>query len=669
MKFFPLLTVTTVLLQSTLALAEVSFSARLDRDEIAEDESVSLKLSLESEGIARLQGDPRYSAPDFELVSEYPSQNFETVYDNGRFSMKSTMTYTYVLRPKRRGNFKIDGIEVVAEGATYRAPALPIRVVAGGGGTPPPRGYGGGVGLRGAAKRPAQQGVGFFVRAEVDKAQAYKGERLVVSYYLYTRVRVYNVKGEKYPALSGFLREELEMPIVQPNTGSRPDQVVLAGVPYERILLVRYAAYPLREGKLPLDPIGVQVDYFSQGSSGVFDEDDPFAGFFNQMMPRKGSSSSETLTVDVLPLPTEGKPANFTGGIGQFEAVAGVDRAEVKTGEPLTFSIKVEGQGNLTSFDAPKPQWPEGVRVYEATSRITGGKSGAGQKTFDYVLVFRKPGDAVLPPVEFSHFDPVQKKYVTLTTSQQRVSVTGALLEDGTERQEKPAGDTAASAPLTPEALVAQLAQPLDPTLIHPGFLDRARGWLSIAVGPARVVGVAMGFASILAGLISLIGRIRRGSRKRSASAAVDPKRAWNKAEAELKHWVDGSGSADRGTLEATLLQARTVLEDALERVYGLNPRVYSIQEFLRLLREEKGMSNSDLEPVEGALRGLQDLLYAARRDGDAGAASAEPAIRSLLKSWTALGARTPELARAASGGDLKLLEDADEAAILRSDG
>ena len=52
------------------------------------------------------------------------------------------------------------------------------------------------------------------MRAELSKDTLYKGEQLVVSYYLYTRARIFNISVDKYPILTGFLREDLNLPIL-----------------------------------------------------------------------------------------------------------------------------------------------------------------------------------------------------------------------------------------------------------------------------------------------------------------------------------------------------------------------------------------------------------------------------------------------------------------------
>src|SRR5205085_1653959 len=103
-------------------------------------------------------------------------------------------------------------IELKAQGKTLKAPDITVVVDPPGAGASAPRGYGGGgSGLRGSAKNGVVKNV--MLRAELGKAKAYKGEQVILKYYLYTRVQLFNMAASKFPVLNGFLKEELDLPI------------------------------------------------------------------------------------------------------------------------------------------------------------------------------------------------------------------------------------------------------------------------------------------------------------------------------------------------------------------------------------------------------------------------------------------------------------------------
>lgn len=400
--------------------AEVNFSAALDRSEITQEESVSLKLSIEQNGSGDSVSAPAFQAPDFDQLTSYQSQYVQSYYENGKFGMRNTLQVTSVLRPRKAGSLKISGIRVKVGNQEFTAKDLSVQVSPGGQATQPPQRYGGGFGLRGTGKRGDSRP--FFVRAEINKNKLYKGEQLIVSYYLYRKVRVFNLQASQFPTLSGFLREELDMPLVTNRTTTEP--VVLDGVAYDRMLLTRYAAYPLQEGQLKIDSLGIKANYYANDSGqGLPDDEDPFFQFFKRLSPKADSQLSEPLTVEVIPLPEAGRTDSFSGAVGEFEVKAAVDKTEVKAGDALTLTVLVEGRGNISSVKEPKVHWPAGLDPYETKARTKTNAGGVGEKVFEFLLIPRSPGELIVPALEFTFFNPVQKAYETRSTQSVRIQV------------------------------------------------------------------------------------------------------------------------------------------------------------------------------------------------------------------------------------------------------
>lgn len=437
------------------AWAEPQFKVQVDRKKIDQDESLSLKLEVEQQGAGLAIGQPQFEAPDFEVLNTYQSSFVQSYYENGNFGMRTTKSITSVLRPIRTGTLTIKDIRIQVGNQTLTADPITVEVGAPGSGTPPPEDYGGSVGLRGTGKRGDPRN--FFVRAEINKEKLYKGEQLIVSYYLYRRVQVFNIQVTKYPTLEGFLREDLDMPIVGRLTF---ESTVLDGAAWERALLVRYAAYPLKEGKLKIDAMTLKANYYSGGGSGALgDENDPFFQFFRQLSPQTGTYSNEPIEIPVSPLPESGRPNDFSGAVGEFSVQSAVDRYELKAHEPVTLTLRVEGRGGVSGIEAPKVEWPSSVDLYESKSHSKTGRGGISEKTFEVILIPREEGTVTLPSVPFTFFDPGAGKYVTRATEPVTLRVNAGAPGAGGGKRNPP--KPSSEAQNAPEARVWDVRTPV----------------------------------------------------------------------------------------------------------------------------------------------------------------------------------------------------------------
>ncbi len=374
--------------------ASAGVQATVDRTEVPLDESVSLKISAAAEDTGSFT--PRFEAPDFEIMNQFQNSRFSSVYINGKFENKSEQSITYILRPLKLGALKIRNISL--NGA--RAPDITVQVI-----------------QENLYKKPAPGDApaltgdsrSFFVKAELSKTRAYKGEQIIVSYFLYRRTRANIRDVMQYPSFQGFIREDLEMPILS----NRPDfeAVNLGGIPFERALLARYAVYPIKEGKLKIDGFSVRVDYIPKNEANDDLMEDPFFQFFSQVAPRTGTSKSDPITLEVAPLPEEGRSPRFTGGVGEFEVESQLDSGPIRANSPMTIRYSVKGRGNTSLIEFPKVDWPPGIKFFQSQGKTRNLGQGQQEKTFEVVIIPTEKGDTRIPAVEFEFFNPESRSY------------------------------------------------------------------------------------------------------------------------------------------------------------------------------------------------------------------------------------------------------------------
>jgi hypothetical protein len=222
---------------------------------------------------------------------------------------------------------------------------------------------------------------------------------------------------------------------------------------------------------------------FGTSSAGAFMDDSAFASLFGRVIEKSVTAKSDPFAVTVLPLPVTGRPADFSGAVGQFQLSSELAPASGPVGDPLTFKLTVTGQGNLSRVDSAglhdSPQW----RAYHTESKVTADDDTGRQgfKTFTQPVVPRQAGQLTLPSLSFSYFDPEAGRYVTRTTQPISVTVTPSAASSPAAatlqaaNMAPGAAENAAGDALAPDAAVTgQYPATLVPLVSRPWFIGAA---------------------------------------------------------------------------------------------------------------------------------------------------------------------------------------------------
>lgn len=198
-------------------------------------------------------------------------------------------------------------------------------------------------------------------------------------------------------------------------------------------LTYRSTISALREGDLSVGPATMDLVVDVE----VADQRSPFGGAFQGFFGRSTESRNLTVTsgeipIKVLPLPSEGKPANFSGAVGDFSISASVSPDTVKVGEPITVEILVGGRGNFDALNTPALSDPEAwksypPRKYNADGIVDQSSQPSIERRIGFSLVLVP--EAVhpeLPPFELNYFSPTKGEYVILRTAPFPLTITAA---------------------------------------------------------------------------------------------------------------------------------------------------------------------------------------------------------------------------------------------------
>lgn len=383
------------------AAGEVTVLASVDQNRLGLNETLTLKVTAEeSNDFPKL--DIR-SVKDFTVISG-PGQSSSFQWINGKMSSSKTLSWTLI--PNRPGELMIPPLSVEVDGKLIETGSIPITVTQGGRPAAPR-----------AEDQPAKdqaQSPLLFLAGEVDKEEAFQGEQVTVHYKLYTRVNLRQYSVERKPKGVGFWQEELYAP-KQPTL----KETSINGVRYRVATLYKVALFPTSHGELTLDPMilncSIEVPARNRPLS-LFDDffSDPFFSRTKQQIVR-----SDGLTIRVKPVPELGRPADYTGAVGEFRLSSRVDTTRVTANQALAFTVNLSGTGNLGLFQLPELDFPGGLEVFSPKTSMDKDPFRdeiSGKRTWEYILIPRRDGQYLLPSVELSYLEPESGRWRSTAT-------------------------------------------------------------------------------------------------------------------------------------------------------------------------------------------------------------------------------------------------------------
>jgi tetratricopeptide (TPR) repeat protein len=402
-----------------LSAEEVSFSASAPQ-QVAVGERFRLVFSLNARST-------EFSPPTFRnfRVLSGPSQSTSssTQIINGQVSTSLSVTYTYILEALEEGEFQIQPARVLVDGKTYQSDPLHIRVS--GKQTEPQT----------SAPSPSQQTQpdsqgtpgekDLFIRAHVSKTNPFQSEQVIISYKLYTRLPVSAYSIEKLPSFQGFWSENLTPSAQPPGTTETID-----GITYSVAEIRRVAVFPQRAGRLNIEPMEVECIVrmrSQQRSRSLFD--DFFGGSaFDSFQNVRHIIRSNAITLDVKPLPTQNRPAEFKGMVGSYELTASLSHTEMHVNEAANLNLTISGSGNLRMAEQAFIQFPHNLEVFDpnVNDNIQTSSSGIrGERSFNYLMIPRTPGTYDVPQIKLVYFHPESGTYQTKTAGPFTIEVKG----------------------------------------------------------------------------------------------------------------------------------------------------------------------------------------------------------------------------------------------------
>ncbi len=396
---------------SVFAAKPVQVTSSVDRSQMGVGDTFTYTIQVSSEESVSTVEPKLPELSGFELINSWTGVESRSSFANGTFEVVQSRQFNYMLSVQKAGTFTLGAATVMVDGKPFATQPIQIQVLegravppqAGQGQQPPPDSFQDMDDIfnqllrrrvgQGTRTQPTNPDEAFFIQVEVDKETAYVGEQITATWYLYTRGQIHDIDTLKYPSLSGFWKEDIELA-----TRLNFQQEVVNGIAYQRALLASYALFPIKAGNVMIDAYKAKCTVTVPTSFGF-------------SRPYLFTKSSKPISIQVMDVPTDGRPPDFTGAVGQFSAVSKVDQTTVVAHQPLSLKVKFEGRGNAKLIDLPALNFPPSLEIYDTKNESKFFKEGTSFKEFELILIPRQAGPLTIPPIQISAFNPATKQF------------------------------------------------------------------------------------------------------------------------------------------------------------------------------------------------------------------------------------------------------------------
>ncbi|WP_242134242.1 BatD family protein [Aestuariivivens marinum] len=380
-----------ILFVSSLTWAQVTFEAKVSKKTLGINERLRVDFEMNQDG-------DNFNPPGFSgfTIVGGPNQSVSNSWINGKRTYKKI--YSYVLAPKKRGDFTIGQASITIDDETFKTIPIDITVTA-------------------AVEKPKDPNDPNYIAsenihlvAEISKTSPYLNEAITVIYKLYLApsINPYDVNVLDNPQFNDFWNQEIKLKELKMERGS------YNGEDYNYIVCKKLVLYPQKTGKLDIEPLSLNVVV-----SVPTNRRDIFG---SRIMTRLNTTAvSSKRIIDVKALPEAGKPVDFTGAVGDFSFKVTTSKTQLDATESLQAKVEVSGKGNLKLFNLPKISLPSSLEVYEpehSESVRTNLEGMQGSITDNYTIVPQYKGKYPIPSISFSYFDLETESYKRLSSEE-----------------------------------------------------------------------------------------------------------------------------------------------------------------------------------------------------------------------------------------------------------
>jgi len=237
-----------------------------------------------------------FSAPEisnFYVLSgpnQSTSQSIQII--NGRRTSSVTITYSYYLQATGEGDFTIPAATAVVENKNYTSNTVNIEVITGENqtGTTQP--------FTSQTQQPKDIDVSedLFVRIHSNRKNIYRGEYIIATIKLYTRLSITGFGESEMPDFQGFWTQDIESPtqlnLVRENVN---------GKIFNTAVIKKVILFPQKTGEITIDPFKLETYIRQQTNRPRSPFDDFFGNSYSNVVKPLVSNTAKIQVKDLPP--------------------------------------------------------------------------------------------------------------------------------------------------------------------------------------------------------------------------------------------------------------------------------------------------------------------------------------------------------------------------------
>ncbi|HOA97236.1 MAG TPA: BatD family protein [Acetivibrio saccincola] len=358
---------------------------RLDIDslKLSRGESTTLAVSIvnaQNAEIVDIEG-----IDNFRIVSTSTSDGTQII----NSQVTHTRTYRHVIIPKFTGEFTLVA-KIRYNGSIYETNELTVTVTD----SPP------------AEEEEAKD---LFIKTVLSENEIYYGQKAVLTYEFYSRFNIERLGFLDDIKLDSFITQEIE------NDNLSYDFLYINGKRYVKYIVKQIFLTPIKAGSFEIPQYTFQANV---STGGFFDSSKPYY------------LETEPVELKVNPLPTDNKPTNFSGLVGNLNITSNYTKQQIDIKDSLTLEVTLSGDCDLENFKNIIQDEIPGFSVYETEKNSEEGVEDNkyfSKKEFEIILVPEKTGELEIPPININYFDTRTKTYKNLEIPGATITVTGNM--------------------------------------------------------------------------------------------------------------------------------------------------------------------------------------------------------------------------------------------------